>query len=91
MSTTIAAPANVRASRIDHLDQLEHRSVHLLREAYASFPQLAMLWSIGKDSTVLLWDVYTRFGKAPVRDEARWAALASEDPAAAHEAVWPIR
>ncbi|HEU4722461.1 MAG TPA: sulfate adenylyltransferase subunit CysD, partial [Gemmatimonadaceae bacterium] len=55
MSTTIAAPAPSRASRIDHLDQLEHRSVHLLREAYASFPQLAMLWSIGKDSTVLLW------------------------------------
>src|SRR5687768_11013189 len=55
MSTTLAAPAPSRASRIDHLDQLEHRSVHLLREAYASFPQLAMLWSIGKDSTVLLW------------------------------------
>jgi sulfate adenylyltransferase subunit 2 len=52
-ATTLAAPA--RASRIDHLDALEHRSVHLLREAYANFPQLAMLWSIGKDSTVLLW------------------------------------
>jgi sulfate adenylyltransferase subunit 2 len=39
----------------DHLDQLEHRSVHLLREAYANFKQLCMLWSIGKDSTVLLW------------------------------------
>jgi sulfate adenylyltransferase subunit 2 len=53
-ATTLSAPPS-RASRIDHLDQLEHRSVHLLREAYASFPQLAMLWSIGKDSTVLLW------------------------------------
>ena len=53
-ATTLTAPQS-RASRIDHLDQLEHRSVHLLREAYASFPQLAMLWSIGKDSTVLLW------------------------------------
>lgn len=39
----------------DHLDQLEHRSVHILREAYANFKQLCMLWSIGKDSTVLLW------------------------------------
>lgn len=39
----------------DHLAQLEHRSVHILREAYASFPRLCMLWSIGKDSTVLLW------------------------------------
>ena len=39
----------------DHLEQLEHRSVHILREAYANFKQLCMLWSIGKDSTVLLW------------------------------------
>ena len=38
-----------------HLDALEHRSVHILREAYANFRQLCMLWSIGKDSTVLLW------------------------------------
>jgi len=47
MSATTLTAAPSRASRIDHLDQLEHRSVHLLREAYASFPQLAMLWSIG--------------------------------------------
>jgi sulfate adenylyltransferase subunit 2 len=40
---------------MDHLDQLESRSVHILREAYASFKSLGMLWSIGKDSTVLLW------------------------------------
>ncbi|MGE0554494.1 MAG: sulfate adenylyltransferase subunit CysD [Gemmatimonadales bacterium] len=40
---------------MDNLDQLEHRSVHILREAYASFKNLCMLWSIGKDSTVLLW------------------------------------
>lgn len=40
---------------MDNLDQLEHRGVHILREAYANFKQLCMLWSIGKDSTVLLW------------------------------------
>lgn len=40
---------------MDYLDQLEHRSVHILREAYAAFRGLCMLWSIGKDSTVLLW------------------------------------
>ncbi|MFN8012166.1 MAG: sulfate adenylyltransferase subunit CysD [Holophagaceae bacterium] len=38
-----------------HLDPLESRSIHILREAYAAFPRLGMLWSIGKDSTVLLW------------------------------------
>jgi sulfate adenylyltransferase subunit 2 len=40
---------------MDHLQQLEHQSVHILREAYANFKSLCMLWSIGKDSTVLLW------------------------------------
>ena len=39
----------------DHLDSLEARSVFLFREAYANFKSLGMLWSIGKDSTVLLW------------------------------------
>lgn len=40
---------------MSHLERLENRSVHILREAYAEFKQLCMLWSIGKDSTVLLW------------------------------------
>jgi sulfate adenylyltransferase subunit 2 len=40
---------------VDHLDQLENISIHILREAYANFKSLGMLWSIGKDSTVLLW------------------------------------
>jgi sulfate adenylyltransferase subunit 2 len=38
-----------------HLDRLEAVSVHILREAYRDFKSLVMLWSIGKDSTVLLW------------------------------------
>lgn len=37
------------------LDALEARSIHALREAHAHFRQLCMLWSIGKDSTVMLW------------------------------------
>ena len=39
----------------DHLDRLESQSVYFMREAYRKFKNLAMLWSIGKDSTVLLW------------------------------------
>ena len=39
---------------MDHLDQLEARSIHIIREAYSQFKSLCMLWSIGKDSTVLL-------------------------------------
>ena len=40
---------------MDHLDHLENKSIYILREAYANFKSLCMLWSIGKDSTVLLW------------------------------------
>jgi sulfate adenylyltransferase subunit 2 len=40
---------------VEHLARLEDRSVYVLREAYAAFKSLCMLWSIGKDSTVLLW------------------------------------
>lgn len=40
---------------MDHLDHLESLGVHILREAYANFKNMCMLWSIGKDSTVLLW------------------------------------
>lgn len=40
---------------MDHLDHLESTSVYILREAYANFKNLCMLWSIGKDSTVMLW------------------------------------
>src|SRR3954471_14072415 len=38
-----------------HLDQLEDQSIYILRESYRHFESLCMLWSIGKDSTVLLW------------------------------------
>lgn len=40
---------------MDHLEQLEQQSVYVLREAFRHFERLCMLWSIGKDSTVLLW------------------------------------
>ncbi|MGE0631675.1 MAG: sulfate adenylyltransferase subunit CysD [Pseudobdellovibrionaceae bacterium] len=38
-----------------NLKELESQSIYILREAYANFRRMAMLWSIGKDSTVLLW------------------------------------
>ena len=38
----------------NHLDELESESIFIFREAFAKFQNLAMLWSIGKDSTVLL-------------------------------------
>jgi len=51
----------------DHLDTLENQSVYILREAYRKFKKLAMLWSIGKDSTVLLWLARKAFaGHCPI-------------------------
>lgn len=42
-------------SKLSKLDKLESKSIYILREAYSQFKNLGMLWSIGKDSTVLLW------------------------------------
>ncbi len=39
----------------EHLDELEAGSIYILREAYRCVNPLCMLWSMGKDSTALLW------------------------------------
>ena len=52
---------------MDHLDKLEAQSVYILREAYREFKSLCMLWSIGKDSTVMLWLARKAFfGHVPI-------------------------
>jgi sulfate adenylyltransferase subunit 2 len=38
-----------------HLDQLESQSVYILREAFNRVDRLAALWSMGKDSNVVVW------------------------------------
>jgi sulfate adenylyltransferase subunit 2 len=38
-----------------HLDQLENQSIFIFREAYHAFKKIAMPWSMGKDSNVLVW------------------------------------
>ena len=40
---------------MNHLDALESESIFILREAHSSFKRLAMLWSMGKDSNVMIW------------------------------------
>ena len=40
---------------MDDLDRLESQSIYVIREVYVRFKRLAMLWSVGKDSTTLLW------------------------------------
>src|SRR5690606_13461374 len=37
------------------LDRLESQSVFIFREAFNRIDNLAMLWSLGKDSNVMIW------------------------------------
>jgi sulfate adenylyltransferase subunit 2 len=51
---------------MDHLTALENKSIFIIREAYYRFKDIAMLWSVGKDSTTLLWLCRKAFfGKIP--------------------------
>ena len=40
---------------MDQLDRLESQSIYILREAFSQIDRLAMLWSLGKDSNVMVW------------------------------------
>lgn len=49
-----------------YLDDLEAQSIYILREAVACVQPLCMLWSIGKDSTALVWLARKAFfGRVP--------------------------
>ncbi len=51
---------------MDHLTELENRSVYILREAHAQFKNIGCMWSVGKDSTAILWLCRKAFfGKIP--------------------------
>ncbi|WP_431285971.1 sulfate adenylyltransferase subunit CysD [Humitalea sp. 24SJ18S-53] len=51
---------------MDDLDQLEADSLYILREAYSRVRPLALLWSLGKDSNVLIWLARKAFlGRVP--------------------------
>jgi sulfate adenylyltransferase subunit 2 len=48
------------------LDQLEAQSIFVLREAYHRLRPLALLWSLGKDSNVMVWLARKAFlGRVP--------------------------
>ncbi|HVE42570.1 MAG TPA: sulfate adenylyltransferase small subunit, partial [Planctomycetota bacterium] len=42
------------AQHLTHLRQLEAESIHIIREVAAEFEKPVMLYSIGKDSAVML-------------------------------------
>lgn len=39
---------------MDYRDKLESQSIYIMREAYRKFRKVAMLWSVGKDSTTMV-------------------------------------
>lgn len=50
----------------DRLDELEAQSVFILREAFARLKRVALLWSLGKDSNVMIWLARKAFfGRVP--------------------------
>jgi sulfate adenylyltransferase subunit 2 len=51
---TGVAAATLVPRRLNHLRTLEAESIHILREAAAEFARPTMLYSIGKDSSVML-------------------------------------
>jgi sulfate adenylyltransferase subunit 2 len=58
--------AGVGELRLTHLRQLEAESIHIMREVAAEFEKPVMLYSIGKDSSVLVRLAIKAFYPAPV-------------------------
>lgn len=51
---------------LSHLQELESESIHIIREVAACFERPVMLWSIGKDSSVLLRLAEKAFHPGPI-------------------------
>ncbi|HVK50890.1 MAG TPA: sulfate adenylyltransferase subunit CysD [Pseudoxanthomonas sp.] len=63
--------------RLSHLDRLEAESIHILREVAAEFGNPVLLYSVGKDSSVLLHLLLKAFapGRPPIpllHVDTRW-------------------
>lgn len=56
----------ISSRRLTHLEQLEAESIHILREAAAEFDKPVMMYSIGKDSSVMLHLARKAFAPGPL-------------------------
>jgi len=67
-ATAQVSPAQpvVSPRRLTHLRQLEAESIHILREVAAEFDRPVMLYSIGKDSSVMVRLAQKAFAPAPL-------------------------
>src|SRR5688572_33294538 len=52
--TVAADTSDIAAPRLTHLQLLEAEAIHIMRESVAESERPAMLYSIGKDSSVML-------------------------------------
>ena len=57
---------DIEKHKLTHLRALEAESIHILREAVAEFENPVMLYSIGKDSSVMLRLAQKAFSPAPL-------------------------
>jgi sulfate adenylyltransferase subunit 2 len=63
---TLRSSARSPVVAMDRLDELEAQSIFILREAFARLRSIALLWSLGKDSNVMIWLVQKAFfGRVP--------------------------
>jgi sulfate adenylyltransferase subunit 2 len=58
-------PMSGKSARLTHLQQLEAESIHIMREVVAEAKRPVMLYSIGKDSSVMLHLARKAFYPAP--------------------------
>src|SRR3979409_2162820 len=62
----ISQPRRFDQPTMDHLDALEAQSIYIFREGFARLKKLALLWSLGKDSNVMIWLARKAFfGRVP--------------------------
>src|SRR5271154_6742776 len=69
MATAVYSPSRYGASspgRLTHLQLLEAESIHIIREVASEFQKPVMLYSIGKDSSVMLRLAQKAFYPAPI-------------------------
>ena len=55
----------ISKKRLTHLKKLEAESIHIMREVIAEFDNPGMLYSVGKDSSVMLHLAQKAFYPAP--------------------------
>ncbi len=65
-SAVVDVPISTDRQRLSHLKQLEAESIHIFREVASEFEKPVMLYSIGKDSSVMLRLAQKAFYPAPI-------------------------